>query len=52
MVPGELMVMIGVHGTGRVNGNDRGAWYWEIYVGMLQSFSIFKQKIMLFVKKS
>ena len=29
MVPGELMVMIGVRGTGRVNSNDRGARYWE-----------------------
>ena len=23
------MLMIGVHGTGRVNGNDRNAWYRE-----------------------
>ena len=29
MVSGGLMVMIGVHGTGRVKSNDRGAWYWE-----------------------
>ena len=29
MVPGGLIVMIGVHGTGRVNSNDRCALYWE-----------------------
>ena len=45
------MVMIGVHCTGKVNGNDKGSGYREIYIDVLQSFSIFKQKIMLFVKK-
>jgi hypothetical protein len=29
MVLGRLMVIIGVHGSGRGNGNYRGAWYWE-----------------------
>jgi hypothetical protein len=29
MVLGELMVIIGAHGTGRVNGNYSGVWYWE-----------------------
>ena len=29
MVQGQLIVMRGVHSTGRVNNNERGAWYWE-----------------------
>ena len=29
MVLGELIVMIGVRCTGRVNGNGSGSWYRE-----------------------
>ena len=29
MMSGDLMLMIGVHGTGKVNVSDRGVWYRE-----------------------